>query len=152
MQTAKQFSIRLVNKPGRLAAVLAALAKEKVELLALSVMDSGDHNTLRFVPDDPQLARSAMATMNIKTDVGDVLLVDLAGRSGSFRKVCERLASERLNIDYAYGSHGNGRSKAGSIAVIKVNDLAKARRVLSQGGTGSRQRTKPVRRVRVRAK
>ena len=152
MQTAKQFSVRLVNRPGRLAAVLAALAKEKVELLALSVMDSGDQNTLRFVPDDPGRTRIALQTMNVKHDTAEVLLADLNSRNGSFRKVCERLASQRLNIDYAYGSHSNGKSKGGSLAVIKVNDLVKAQRVLSQGATGTRQRAKPVRRLRVRAK
>ena len=32
MQTAKQVSVSLVNKPGRLAMMLAGLSKEKVDL------------------------------------------------------------------------------------------------------------------------
>ena len=46
MQTAKQLSVSLVNKPGRLAAMLAALNKGKVALKALVVMDSGDRGTV----------------------------------------------------------------------------------------------------------
>ena len=45
MQTAKQLSVSLVNKPGRLAAMMTALGKEKVDFLALSVMDSGERGT-----------------------------------------------------------------------------------------------------------
>ena len=51
MRIAKQLSVRLVNKPGRLAAMLGALNKSKVTLRALAVMDSGDRGTIRFVPE-----------------------------------------------------------------------------------------------------
>ena len=46
MQMAKQLSVPLVNKPGRLAAVLTALAKEKVAFRAFSVMDSGTRRNI----------------------------------------------------------------------------------------------------------
>jgi len=52
MQTAKQLSVSLVNKPGRLADMLAALSKGKVNFRALTVMDSGERGTVRFVHDD----------------------------------------------------------------------------------------------------
>ncbi len=45
METAKQLSVTLANKPGRLAAMLGELSKRKVTLRALSVMDSGDRGT-----------------------------------------------------------------------------------------------------------
>ena len=60
MQTAKQLSVSLVNKPGRLADVLMALSKGKVNLRALAVMDSGDRGTVRFVPDDPDAAAACI--------------------------------------------------------------------------------------------
>ena len=51
MQTVKQLSVSLVNKPGRLAAMLGALNKGKVTFRALAVMDSGDRGTVRFALD-----------------------------------------------------------------------------------------------------
>src|SRR5262245_6380081 len=101
MQTAKQLSVSLVNKPGRLHAVLAALQKEKVNILALTVMDSGERSTMRFVPDDAALAASALDTVNVRYDTAEVLMVEVANQPGAFAKVCERLAAEHLNIDYA---------------------------------------------------
>jgi hypothetical protein len=146
MQTAKQLSVMLVNKPGRLAALLAALNKEKVNLRALTVMDSGERGTLRFVPDDVAAATDVLERVNLRFDATDILLVEIPGQSGAFRKICERLAADHLNIDYAYCSFNTGGgAKGGVLAVIKVNDLAKAQRVLSENGSPSR-RTRPGRR------
>lgn len=132
MQTAKQFSVSLVNKPGRLHSVLAALQKEKVNILALAVMDTGERSTLRFIPDDAALATSALETANVRHEAADVLTVELPNQPGAMAKVCERLAAEHLNIDYAYTTFNPARKQnGGAMAIIKVNDLAKASRALS---------------------
>ncbi len=73
MRTAKQLSVSLVNKPGRLADVLGALAKGKVNFLALSVMDSKDRGTVRFVPDGFDAAAEVLEKLNIRFDATDVV-------------------------------------------------------------------------------
>ena len=75
MRTAKQLSVSLVNKPGRLADVLGALAKGKVNFLALSVMDSRERGTVRFVPDEFSAATEVLEKLNIRFDAADVLIV-----------------------------------------------------------------------------
>jgi len=153
MRIAKQLSVRLVNKPGRLAAMLGALNKRKVTLRALVVMDSGDRGTIRFVPDDFQAAAEVLDSVNIRHDDAEVLLVEVPNQPGAFRKICERLAAYHLNIDYAYSSFGGEPgTKGGALAVIKVNDLGKAQKVLSENGaTGRRKQSGvPVRRPQMR--
>ena len=147
MQTAKQLSVSLVNRPGRLAALMAALSKGKVSLRALSVMDSGERGTLRIVPEDVSAATAVLEKANLRFDTVDVLLVEIPSQSGAFRKICERLAGDHLNIDYAYCSfNSGGGAKGGVLAVIRVNDLAKAQRVLSGNGSISRRTIPPGRR------
>jgi hypothetical protein len=131
MQMAKQLSVSLVNKPGRLADVLTTLNKGKVSLRALAVMDCGERGTVRFVPDDVVAAEELLEGMNIRYDATDVLMVEMSNQPGEFRKVCERLAAEHLNIDYAYCAFAGGKP----MAIIRVNDLAKAQRLLSENGT-----------------
>ncbi|REJ70139.1 MAG: hypothetical protein DWQ31_02680 [Planctomycetota bacterium] len=114
-------------------------------------MDAQDRSTLRFVAEDPALARSALETAGVPYEMADVLLADISSRNGAFRHICERLAGEHLAIDYAYAScaqfGGHGRSSA----VIKVNDLAKAQRVL--GETRAKNgRSKPIPRRPLRAR
>ncbi len=143
MQTAKQISVSLVNKPGRLADMLNALAKEKVSFRALSVMDSGTRGTVRFVPENFDNAIEVLQGINVHYEAADVLLVDMPNQSGAFRKICEKLAAEHLNIDYAYSSFANGK---GVKAVVRVNDLAKAQRVLGENTAAGRAPRRPGRR------
>jgi hypothetical protein len=140
MQTAKQLSVSLVNKPGRLADMLAALSKGKVNFLALTVMDSGERGTVRFVPDDFQVAIAVLEKINIRYEAADVLLVEVPCQPSGFRRIFEKLAAEHLNIDYAYCSLNAGGKLKGSVsAIIKVNDLAKAQRTLSENGTARKK-------------
>jgi hypothetical protein len=151
MQTAKQLSVSLVNKPGRLAAMLAALNKGKVGLRALVVMDTGAQGTIRFVPDDFDAAKRVLESLNVQAEASNVLLVEVPSQPGAFRNICERLAGEHLNIDYAYSSFVGG-AKGGALAVVKVNNLVKAQRVLEENGEARPRKKLPMRRpVRARA-
>lgn len=146
MQTAKQLTVSLVNKPGRLVDMLAAMNKGKVNFRALAVMESGERGSVRFVPDDFDAAKAVLESMSMRYDAADVLLVDVPSQMGGFAKICERLAMEHLNIDYAYCSFNGGRPGGGAMAIIKVNDLAKAQRVLSEG-VAVRKRTTQFRKL-----
>ena len=146
MQTAKQLSVSLVNKPGRLADVLVALNKGKVNFRALAVMDAGQRGTIRFVPNNFETAKEILDKINVGYEAAEVLLVEISYQSGGFQKVCERLADEHLNINYAYCSYDHGgKTKGGGLAVIKVNDRTKAKRGL--GSNGATRKKMPYRRV-----
>ena len=146
MQTAKQLSVSWINKPGRLADVLMALNKGKVGFRALAVMDTGQRGTVRFVPDNYEAAKEVLEKINVDCEAADVLLVDVPAQSGGFQNLCERLAQEHLAIDYAYCSYDHGgKTKGGGLAVIKVNNATKAKRVL--GGNGTMRKKMPFRRL-----
>jgi hypothetical protein len=154
MQTAKQLSVTLVNKPGRLAAMLTALSKSKVGFQALAVMDSGDRGTVRFVPNQEQYAAATevLDRLNVRYEPTDVLMVEVPNQPGAFRKICERLAAEHLNIDYAYASFAERGAKGGGRAVIKVNNLLKAQKVLGENGSPIARKKLPVRRPPMRSR
>ena len=147
MRTAKQLSITLLNKPGRMTAVLHAFSKAKVNILALAVMDSDGRGRLRLIVDEPKRAGDELAALNLSYDTSDVLLAEMPHQPGAFGKICQRLADEHLNIDYAYSSFGPAKgSRNGAFAVVKVNDLAKAQRVLGEATTHGQRGRRPGRR------
>ena len=49
VKTLNQFSVFLVNKPGVLAQVTGALAEAKINLIAMTLVDSQEHGVLRMV-------------------------------------------------------------------------------------------------------
>lgn len=129
VETAKQLSVFLENKPGRMANVLSALAREKVNLVALSIMDSHEHSVLRLVVDNADKTRQVAKTFNFPCTETDVLMVELRNQPGALAHVCEQLAGEHINIDYAYCSSGGRLGK--TLGIFKVSNTEKAMRLLN---------------------
>jgi hypothetical protein len=138
MQTTRQITVFLENKPGRLANVLAALAGERVNITALSVMDKHEHSVLRLVTDDPAKTTQVIQAVNTPFTEADVLLVELKNQPGALSHVCEVLAEEHINIDYAYCSSGGRNGKV--FGIFKVSNTEKAMRVLGQSPNSSSRR------------
>jgi hypothetical protein len=123
-----QFSVFLVNKPGVLASVTNALGKAKVNIIALTLMDSMEHGVLRIVCDNGGAARDVLGRCHDRWTETDVLVLELPNEPGAFAKIAGKLAEAHINISYAYstgGAHG-GRTTA----VFKVADMKKAQKLL----------------------
>ena len=136
MQTRKQVTVFLENKPGRLAQVLSTLAQSKINLVALSVMDRHEHGVLRLVSEDEAATVKALQDMNAHFTESDVLLVELKNQPGSLARICERLAEEHISIDYAYCSSGGRNGKV--FGIFKVSNLEKAQRILAEAANHRR--------------
>src|SRR5437763_4137416 len=129
METTKQVSVFLENKPGRLANVLMALAREKVNVVALTIMDSHDNSVLRLVTSDTPRTQRVLQALNTQFSETDVLMVELRNQPGALAHVCEQLALAHVNIDYAYVSSGGRNGKV--FGIFKVSNVQKATQVLS---------------------
>jgi hypothetical protein len=138
MQTTKQITVFLENKPGRLANVLAALAEEKVNITALSVMDKHEHSVLRLTTDDPVKTSQVIQKLNTPFTEAEVLIVELKNQPGALSHVCEVLAKEHINIDYAYCSSGGRNGKV--VGIFRVSNADKAMRVLAKSPNESSRR------------
>jgi hypothetical protein len=143
METTKQVSVFLENKPGRLANVLSVLAREKVNLTALSVMDSHEHSVLRLVADNLTRTIQVIDSLGIPHAETEVVLVELRNQPGALAHVCETLAAEHISIDYAYCSSGGRNGRV--YGIFKVSNTEKAARVLSEPPNNRRLQRRPVR-------
>ena len=129
METAKQISVFLENKPGRLAHVLSVLAQEKVNITAMTVMDSHEHSALRMVTTDPAKTVQVLRGMGMRFAEADVLCVELRHQIGALANVCNLLGTAHINIEYCYCSAGGKNGK--TIGVFKVSNTDKAARMLN---------------------
>jgi hypothetical protein len=132
-QVVTQFSVFLVNKPGVLAQVTRALAEAKINVSALTLVDSQEHGVLRFVPENPVSARQVLTKLNLPMTETDVLSMELSNRPGALADVAGLLGENHININYAYCTSGAPGGK--TTGVFKVADLNKAQRVLKDSGT-----------------
>src|SRR5262245_322550 len=145
VHTDTQFSIFLINRPGVLSRVVQKLAKDKINIIALSMMDSTEHGVLRLVVEDPAKARACLAELDLPKQETTVLAATLPNRPGALADVVDRLAAEHINIHYAYCTTGPSGGK--TIGVFKVADQNKAIHVLSERRPRRKLTNAPVRAV-----
>jgi hypothetical protein len=138
MPSSKQISVFLENKPGRLANVLSALAHDKVNLNAMTVMANHETGVLRFMADDVTKARSVLKNMGVPFSEADVVLLELRNQPGAMAHVCETLAGQHINVEYAYSGPGGRNGK--SVGIFKVSNTEKAAKVLANPNHTVRRR------------
>jgi hypothetical protein len=129
MYIAPQFSVFMVNKPGVLARVLGEFAKAKINITAITMMDSAEHGVMRVVFGRPDEAREVLNKLNMPYNETDVLCVDLANKAGALAVVSEKLAKGHVNISYAYCTAGGKGGR--TTGVLKVSDVKKAMKLLN---------------------
>ena len=144
MYVSSQFSIFMVNKPGVLAQVLTAFAKAKINIVAITMMDSAEHGVMRVIFEVPKKAEQILANLNLPYSQTDVLCVNLTNKSGALADIVEKLARNHINISYAYCTAGarGGRTTG----VLKVADVKKAMKVLKSDSKKSTKSQPQVRR------
>ena len=130
LTTETQLSVFLVNKPGSLARVCQKLADDKINIVAISMMDATEHGVLRLVAEDAKRARESLEELNISTTETPVILTTMPNRPGALADMCERLASARIGVNYAYLTTGARGGK--TLGVFRVTDVKKALTVLDE--------------------
>lgn len=138
-RTATQFSVFLVNKPGVLAQVTRALAQSKVNLGAMTLVDSQEHGVLRMVVENEAEARAVLTKLNLPMTETQVLCLELSNRPGALADVAALLGENHININYAYCTSGAPGGK--TTGVFKVADLAKAQHVLRKSAGKHKETT-----------
>ena len=134
-----QFSIFMVNKPGVLSQLLNVLAHEKVNIVALTMMDSVEHGVMRLVGTKAAKIRDILKKMNLQYSETQVLCVNLPNTAGAFASVAEKLSKAHINVAYAYCTAGarGGRTTG----VLKVADVKKAMKILQDKSTAANKKT-----------
>lgn len=135
-----QFSIFMVNKPGVLSQFLNVLAGEKVNIVAMTMMDSVEHGVMRLVGSATVKVREILNKLNMQFSEAQVLCVNLPNKAGAFADITNKLSTAHINISYAYCTAGarGGRTTA----VLKVADVKKAMKVLEGHADTTNAKTK----------
>ncbi len=128
MELVHEVTARLENKPGRLAKICSALAHQKINIQALSVMDSSGQSVLRMLTDDLDATRRILTALGTESEQSEVLTVEMENRPGGLAKVLERLAEEHINVEYAYAAYASTPGK--SLGIFHTSHPKKAMQVL----------------------
>ena len=123
---AKQLSIFLENKSGRLTEVTDVLGGAGINLSAMSIADNSDFGILRCIVSDPEKAYQVLKEHRFAVKITDVIGFICPNTSGSLAVVMKYLAEAGIFIEYMY-SFANGDV---AHVIISPTDLDECERVL----------------------
>ncbi len=124
------YHLMVPNTPGSGARVLAALAAERVNLLAFSGFPNGRKGQLDLIPENSAALRRAARKLGLDLSARKTgFLVQGADRVGAMTKVLGTLAAAKINIT-AMDAVTAGAGRFGAIFWVKPKSVAKAARLL----------------------
>ena len=125
--TAKQLSVFIENRKGRLGEVLHVLKENDVNIFSLSLADTTEYGLLRVIVNNPERARDVLVDAGFSSMLTDVLIIKIPHVAGSLQKILEVIADNGVSIEYTYGLSVHGEDAS---IVMKTSNLESACNVL----------------------
>jgi len=97
-----QLSVFSENKPEHVVAPCRLLARERIDIRALSLADSQRFGILRIIVSDWQRAKALLEESGAIVKVTEVLAVEVPDRPGGLADVLEAFRGSGINIEYMY--------------------------------------------------
>jgi hypothetical protein len=136
MPTAKEFTIRLEDRPGTLGKLCQALAEQSVNILAYQQFPhEKGKGTVRLVVDNPAVAKSILDRQKTDYTETEVAKVTLTHRPGELARAAARLGDAGININYGYcGTEPNTNA---TFLIFGVAEVGKAVKILEQAAAAA---------------
>lgn len=128
----KQISIFIENRKGRLAEVTDIIAKNGINIRALSIADTMHFGVLRIVVDDPYETEKILKANNLTVSVTAVISVSVPDKPGGLAEVLDILYENDIQVEYMYAFISKDEDKA--YMIMRVEEELKAQEVLKGHG------------------
>ena len=128
----KQLSVFLENKQGRICAAADLLAKNNINIRALSLADTSEFGILRLIVDKPEEGKKILNDEGIVVRVTNVLSLTMDDTPGGTLGVLRLLAESGISVEYMYAFAGKESGKA--FMIIQAEELEAAEGILRRNG------------------
>ena len=127
--TAKQLSVFIENRKGRLGEVLHVLKENDINIFSLSLADTTEYGLLRVIVNSPERARDVLIDSGFSSMITDVFIIKIPHVAGSLQKILSVIAENDINVEYMYGLSVEADDAS---IVMKANDIESVTRVFKK--------------------
>ena len=127
-----QISVFLENRTGQLAEITTLLAKEHVDIRALSIAETSDYGLARMIVDDSYKASNILLQHGDILSMTPVYAVQVPDRPGGLTELLQVLAHIGVDVEYMYSLFTHNTDNA--YMVMRVSDEAKFLGALGEKG------------------
>ena len=128
---AKQLTVFIENRTGRLSEVLNVLKNHNVNILSLSLADTTEFGLLRLIVDNPQVGKDKLTENGFSSLLSDVSIIKIPHKVGSLQLLLSAIDRSDVNIEYMYGLSIEGDE---AYVVLKASDIVKVDALLTEQG------------------
>ena len=128
----KQLTVFIQNKKGTVVSVTDILAKNNINLRALSIAETQDFGILRLIVNDEKAAESVLAENGYLIKVIDVVGVKIGDEPGKLTSALDVLDKAGINVEYLYAFMA--RTEKHAYVVLRVENNAIAEKALTEAG------------------
>ena len=130
----KQVSAFIENKAGRLNEIADTLAKNNVDISALSLADTTDYGIVRMIVCDPEKAVLSLRESGVVCKITETLAIAIDDAPGGFAKGLKVLTDNGIEIKYMYACISHAAGKA--LMIVSVDDPEKAQELIASTDAG----------------
>jgi hypothetical protein len=128
----EQLSIFVENKSGRLAEVTAILARNGINIRALSLADTADFGILRLIVDDMEKTNTLLKNNGFTVGRNEVVAAEVPDRPGGLAGILSALQGQGINVEYMYAFVQ--KSEGNAVLIFRFDDIHKAVDTLRTAG------------------
>ncbi len=128
---AKQLTVFVENRTGRLCDVLDVLKNNNVNILSLSLADTAEFGLLRLIVDQPTLGREKLTENGFSSLLSDVSIIKISHSVGALKDLLKVIDRSGVNIEYMYGLSIEADD---AYVVLKASDIAELDSILTNCG------------------
>ncbi|HHW71001.1 MAG TPA: ACT domain-containing protein [Clostridiales bacterium] len=126
----QQISVFVENKKGRLVGVTEVLAKNNIDICAISIADTTNFGILRMIVDAPALAVEELKKDGYTVSTTEVIAVEIKDQPGGLNEVLKILRDHDISIEYLYSFVK--RPAENALILFRVENTKKALDVLRE--------------------
>ena len=128
---AKQLTVFIENRAGRLSEVLNVLKNNNVNILSLSLADTTEYGLLRLIVDNAALGKEKLTENGFSSLLSNVSIIKIAHKAGSLQELLKIVDEGGVNIEYMYGLSIESEE---AYVVLKASDSEKIDEILNANG------------------
>ena len=128
----KQLTVFVENKQGALVKITETLAKNDINIRALSIADTEKFGILRLIVTDNEKALNALTNEGYLIKTTDVVGVKIGDEPGKLSKALSVLDENHINMEYLYAFMS--RTEKHAYVVLRVADNLHAEQALENAG------------------
>ena len=131
--TLNQISVFVENKAGKLQQLTDVLAKNRINMRALSLAETSEFGIVRIIVDDTAAAAAVLAQEGFIHSITKVLGVAIPDEPGGLNRVLNVLSGSDVNMEYMYAFLG-GKEAKHAYMIFRVQDNEAVEAALAANG------------------